>query len=239
VCSSKDIQTWVARGESVGSLEQARGDPFGPHASVPLGGVYLLSLWMRPAKHIPGVGGEEAPLEEGALQGVAQGATAWEWDEEDEGHPLRADENTTLTMVQSYAYVGGDAGHIHRQAPPRRGLPRFTLRAQYLRQPFPAWEPPLEYDHRVSQESGVRMSARMASAEFRHWAVTGNFPSSARLPTILTAQPVFDTAFPKIKFQLHGTALPWVEPCYAYAATLEDLGLTLCNPFLEALPSLK
>jgi len=230
LCGSSEIQTWVGKGEVLGSLELARMEPSGPHKSVTVGGVYLLSLWMRPPCST------EDPLLDESLGGVSQGARAWEWDEADEGYPLRVAENATLTMVQCYANVGGDAGYIRRQPPPRKGLPRFMIRAQYVRQPFPSWESPSEHDARVSSEPGVRMSARMASAEFLHWTNTGNFPSSARLPLLQTSKHSFDVKFPRVRFQTHGTVQPWLEPSYAYAASLDDLQHTALNPFLEALP---
>jgi len=135
----------------------------------------------------------------------------------------------------AFAGAGMDAGQLVRHAQPRPGVPRFTLRVQYLRQPLSQWDSPAEHDARAAAEPGVRKGARMVEAELRHFALTGNFPSSARLPTLQASEHVFALAFPKVRQQLAGAVAPWVEPAWAYAMHLEDLRKAACNPFVEEL----
>jgi hypothetical protein len=229
IASGADVQRWVALRDA-GSISAAAALPGGPHPSVALGGAYLLSLWARPPRSRSGAGEEErlATLLPGSV-------AAWEWDEGDEGHPVEAALRATLTSTVAFAGAGLDSGLLLRHARPRAGLPRFTLRVQYLRQPLSPWDTPAEHDARVGTEPGVRKGARMVEAEMRHFTLTGNFPSSARLPTLQSSEHVFALAFPKIRQQLVGTVAPWVEPAWAYAMFLEDLRKAALNPFVEEL----
>ena len=149
---------------------------------------------------------------------------------------MQASGSATLTMAQSYAAAGRDSGQLGRHARQRRNLPRFTLRAHYLRQPCPAWETPEEHDARMTTVAGVRKGARMAISQFKHWTLTGNFPSSARLPRITTREHVFAAAFPRVRLQPYGMVQPWMEPVYAYKCTLQELAQTAINPLLEGMP---
>jgi hypothetical protein len=227
--SGADVQRWVAA-RDCGSIANAAVQPGGPHPSVALGGAYLLSLWARPPRSLSGAGVEEvlAPLPRGSV-------AAWEWDEEDEGHPVEANVRATLTAAVAFAGAGLDSGQLVRHAQPRAGMPRFTLRVQYMRQPMSQWDTAPEHDARMGAEPGVRKGARMVEAELRHFTLTGNFPSSARLPTLQSSEHVFALAFPKIRQQVVGTVAPWVEPAWAYVVHLQDLCRSHLNPFAEEL----
>ena len=245
LCPAGEVQAWVGGGDGLlGSVEAAARHAMGLHPSIPVGGAYHVSLWIRPERGALREGGgveEEGEVGKGGGGAAAPAASAppgdsWEWDAHDEGHPLVAGVASTLTMTQSYAAAGRDSGQLERFPRTRRGLPRFTLRVHYIRLPCPAWETPEEHDARMHTVPGVRKSARMAISEFKHWTTTGNFPSSARLPRITTREHVFAAAFPRIRLQAHGAVQPWMEPVYAYRVSLAQLALTAANPLLEAMP---
>ena len=115
--------------------------------------------------------------------------------------------------------------------------PRRTRSALDVRTPHSALEAGAEHDARAAAAApGVRKGANLVAAEMRHWAARGAMPSSARLPRLATRDDIWARDFPHVRQQAQGTALPWVEPVWAYALDRDQLAQSATNPFIEVSP---
>lgn len=218
------VQRFVGTADA-GSVHAALRTSLGPHSSVSVHGVYVLSLWTR----MPEPGG----------RGHSRSQRS---------RPVTADKGSTLTNTQ-YGSRQSAAGPS-----PSARLPAFRVRCQYLRQPFTPFQPTQQEQQQRQGDAGAssagngaaRKSSTMVVAEMQHWSKTGNLPSSSTLQRLVEQAESKHAAAAAAATELDRDGLTKlveyptvrmqqgdVEPVYEYDLDMVDLCRSDLNPFIE------